>query len=353
MYEITLKGSPYERGMQQGKTYRQELLTLAAAAPIWLGSMPPDRVSEILERMVNYLRSSFPEMISELEGIASGSGLSFDTICTVNFVSAISALNGCTNMISLNAEPGPILAKTSDIGEDYKFYAVQEVQPDHGLAYLAVGWVGCLWAEVGINAAGLAVGQSSGPTQIGQDGAGLPTLEYPRYILERCTNVSEAITFCQQTPMAGKGLSIAVVDAAGEGVIIEKSGTATAVRYPALEMQNNGLGAAQESVYCANIFLEKEMQGFKELAIPDLPSLTDNSRQRLEIVDHFLRQNPNPTIQSIETLLQTPLLGQGLCQQQFTPLLTHFAYVLLPQQRKMILYEGVAEKKLVQKEFFI
>ena len=176
MFEITLKGSPYERGVQQGKTYRQELQTLAAAAPIWLGSMPPDRVSEILDRMVNFLRSSFPEMISELEGIASGSGLSFDTICTVNFVSAISALNGCTNMISLNAVSGPILAKTSDIGEDFKFYAVQEVHPDHGLAYLAVGWVGCLWAEVGINAAGLAVGQSSGPTQIGQDGAGLPTL---------------------------------------------------------------------------------------------------------------------------------------------------------------------------------
>ena len=68
--------------------------------------------------------------------------------------------------------------------------------------------------------------------EIGQNGAGLPTLEYPRYILERCTSVSEAIAFCQQTPMAGKGLSIAVVDADGEGVIIEKSGTATAVRYP-------------------------------------------------------------------------------------------------------------------------
>ena len=258
--------------MQQGKTYRQELLTLAATAPTWLGSMPAARITEILEHMVSYLRSSFPEIISELEGIAIGSGLYFDTVCTVNFVSAISALNGCTNMILLNAVPGPILAKTSDIGEDYKYYAVQEVHPDHGQAYLAVGWVGCLWAEVGMNTAGLAVGQSSGPTQIGQDGAGLPTLEYPRYILERCTSVSEAIAFCQQTPMAGKGLSIAVVDAAGEGVIIEKCGTATSVRYPSLEQQNKKIGTAQGSVYCANIFLEKEMQGFKEPAILKLPA---------------------------------------------------------------------------------
>jgi predicted choloylglycine hydrolase len=353
MYEITLKGSPYERGVQQGKAYTLELQTLLNSVPIWLRDMPPAQAAEIQGRMVAYLHSAFPEMISELEGISAGCGLDFESVCRVNFVSAISALNGCTNMVLLNASPGPLLAKTSDIGEDYQFYAVQEVHPEQGLAYLAVGWTGCLWAEVGINEAGLAVGQSSGPTQPGQNGTGLPTLEYPRYILERCTTIDEAIAFCKQTPMAGKGLNIAAVNAAGEGVIIEKSGTATAVRYPSMQGQSNQSGAAHNSVYCANIFLEKEMQGFKALASPEMPNLTENSRQRLDIVDQFLRTTPNPSIQIIETLLQTPLLGQGLCQQQYTSLITHFAYMLFPQQRKMVLYEGVAEKRLTQKQYFI
>lgn len=353
MYEITLIGRPHDRGVLQGQTFTRELHILADSVPTWLGGMPAARITESRDQMVGYLRHAFPEMVAELEGIAAGSGLTFDTVCTVNFVSAISALNGCTNLVALNAAQGPLLAKTSDIGEDYKFYSVQEVHPENGFAYFAVSWVGNLWAEVGINAAGLAAGQSSGPTQLGQSGEGLPTLEYPRMILERCATVAEAIAFCQQTPMAGKGLSIALVDAAGSGAVVEKSGTAMAVRYPLASEQGECLGAAPDSVYCANIFLDKDMQGFTELAIPGLPSLTDNSRQRLEVVDRFLRQNPRPSIQSLETLMQTPLLAQGLCQQLYTPMMTHFAYVLLPRQHKMVLYEGVAENRLVQKEYLL
>ena len=33
--------------------------------------------------------------------------------------------------------------------------------------------------------------------------------------------------------------------------------------------------------------------------------------------------------------------------------LTHFAYVLYPQQRKMTIYEGVADNNLSQKDYFI
>lgn len=353
MFEITLIGSPHDRGVLQGQTFTRELHILADSVPTWLGNLPAARLKEIQDQMVGYLSHAFPEMVTELEGIAAGSGLPFETICTVNFVSAISALNGCTNLVVLNTAPGPLLAKTSDIGEDYKYYSVQEVHPEKGYAYFAVGWVGTLWAEVGINAAGLAVGQSSGSTQLGQSGAGLPTLEYPRMILECCANVEEAIAFCRRTPMAGKGLSIALVDASGGGVVIEKSGTAMAVRYPLANGQKAGLGTAPNSVYCANIFLDKQMQGFTELAMPGVPSLVDNSRQRLEIVDNFLRQNPTPSIKSLETLMQTPLLGQGLCQQMYTQLMTHFAYILLPRERKMILFEGVAENQLVQKEYIL
>ena len=151
--------------------------------------------------------------------------------------------------------------------------------------------------------------------------------------------------------MAGKGLNIAVVDAVGHGAVIEKSGTATAVRYPLSDGQDKLPGAAPGSVYCTNIFLDQEMQGFTELSIPGLPSLTDNSQQRLDILDRYLRQNPAPTIHSLETLLKTPMLGQGLCQQSYSPLVTHFAYMLFPSQRKMTLYEGVAENQLTQKEY--
>jgi len=354
MYEITLIGSAYERGLQQGRVYGLLLQELQKKCPVWLGAMSQGRVKEILDNMVNALMTISPEMVEELRGISNGSGLSFGDVCTVNFVSAIAALGGCTNLISLKTEAGPALAKTSDIGDDYVYYSVQSVEPDQGYKYLAVSWVGCLWAELGMNAAGLAVGTSSAPTQLGQIGEGIPTQEYPRVILERCGTLAEAVAFCQQTPMAGKGLNIALLDAAGKGAVVEKSGTAAAVRYPLTRQQGEYPGAALDSVYCANIFLNKDMQGFTELAIPRLPiSLIDNSRLRLEVVDGFLRQNPQPSLQALETLLRTSLQARGLCQHLYAPMMTHFAYILLPSQHKMVVYEGVSENRLTKKEHLI
>jgi len=354
MYEITLKHKAYDRGLQQGRAFGLLLQELQELCPVWLGGMSQGRVKEILYNMINALKTIAPEMVEELQGISDGSGISFSDVCIVNFVSAIAALGGCTNLISLQTEGGPVLAKTSDIGEDYVYYCVQRVEPDQGFKYLAISWVGCLWAELGMNAAGLAVGTSSAPTQLGQIGEGIPTQEYPRVILERCGTLAEAIVFCKQTPMAGKGLNIALLDAAGRGAVVEKSGTAAAVRYPLTRLQGECPGAALDSVYCANLFLEKDMQGFTELVVPGLQTnLMDNSRQRLDVVDGFLRQNPKPSLQTLETLMKTSLQARGLCQHLYAPLMTHFAYLLLPSHHKLVVYEGVSENRLTMKEYLI
>ena len=183
MHEITLRGAAYQRGLQQGRAYGHLLRELQEKCPTWLGGKPTEEVNRIRDTMIRGLNSLWPEMVEELRGISDGSGMPFEEVCTVNFVSAIGALRGCTNLVALKAEDGPTLAKTSDIGDDHIYYSVQRVEPEHGHAFLSVGWAGCLWAEVGINSAGLAVGQGSGPIQHGQSGEGIPTLEYPRMIL--------------------------------------------------------------------------------------------------------------------------------------------------------------------------
>jgi predicted choloylglycine hydrolase len=353
MLKITLVGNPYERGLKQGSVFSKELISLSKEYPTWLGDVSTDLVDKIRNKMVDYLDKNFPEMISELKGISEGSGLHFDLICTINFVSAISALNGCTNLVILSTEAGPLLAKTSDIGNDFKYYSIQKVIPTDGQQYLAISWAGSLWAEVGINSSGLVAGQSSGPTQKGQSGFGIPTLQYPRFILEKCTSVEDAIEFCKITPMAGKGLSIALVDKFGKSAIVEKSGTAFAVRFPAQQVDKNRNGSSTNGVFCTNIFLEKEMQGFGELSLAGVPSLEENSKLRLENVNSFLTDNPKPSIQKIEKLLFTPLQQGGLCQLKYEPLITHYAYVLSPIKNKMSIYEGIPQKQLTRKDYFI
>ncbi len=353
MLEITINGSPFERGMKQGSAFSKELSELVKEYPTWLGDVSSDQVNKVRNRMVEYLDKNFPEMISELEGISEGSGIPFDLICNINFVSAIGALKGCTNVVILSSEVGPLLAKTSDIGNDYKYYSIQKIIPKEGQEYLAISWAGSLWAEVGVNSSGLVAGQSSGPTQKGQDGFGIPTLQYPRFILEKCTTVDDAIEFCRNIPMAGKGLSIALVDKLGNGAIVEKSGTAFAVRYPTNDLEQSRIGTSINSVYCTNIFLEKEMQGFGELSLSGVPNLEENSKSRLYAIDSFLTKKPKPTIKNIENFLMTPLQLGGLCQLKYEPLITHYAYIISANKNKMSIYEGIPQKQLIKKTYFI
>jgi len=348
MYEITLKGTAYERGYQQGQAFGELMRELFGQCPTWLGDVPHQRVARIRDTMVDSLRTLCPEMIEELEGISEGAGMPFDDVCTLNFVSAIGALSGCTNVIALiRSSEGkqPILAKTSDIGSDYAYYSMQRVQPEDGYAYLAISWAGCLWAEVGVNSAGLAAGQGSAPTMPGQRGEGIPTLEYPRVILERCGDVAEAIQFCQRIPMAGKGLNISLADKQGDVAIVEKSGTKSAVRRPRISPLRDTdqvvPGSVVDGVYCANHFLDLGMQGMLPLTLPGIRNLRENSEKRLANVACFFEETSSPTVVDIVSLLTTDVGEGGLCQQTYPELTTHYVYLVRPSGREILLGRGV------------
>ena len=334
MYEITLRGGPRERGRSQGNTFAPEIRRLIdECQTLWLGDMPKECVAAIRSNMLAYLQAFWPELIEELHGIAEGANLPFEDICTINFVSAIGALRpGCSNFITLVTPDGPVHGKTSDIGEDYRYYSVQRVIPDDGPSYLAVSWVGCLWAEVGINEEGYCVGQGSAPIMPDQDGYGVPTLEYPRALLSRCATTAQALDQCARLDMAGKGLNMAMVDVSGDATVVERSGTRQNIRRPV-----NGV------LFCTNHFIAPEMQGMISLSGPGNPSMavTSDSEHRLADLQAFFAVRPGPHCrEDLMWLLRTQRASGGLCQDQPPSKVTHYAYLLVPQRREFWISQG-------------
>ena len=341
MYTISLVGDAFERGLQQGRHFRAVIPRVLRQCPSWLGTLTSQEVARFRDNMVIALRRLHPEMVKELEGIARGADMSFDDICLVNFVSAIGALGACTNFIYTETEAGPVLAKTSDIGSDYVFYSLQRVQPETGYAYYAVSWAGCLWAEVGFNSAGLAAGQGSAPTMPGQMGAGIPTLEYPRVILEQCADVTEAVRFCMEVPMAGKGLNIALVDAMGDAAVVEKSGTACAVRRPLMAGETPELGHVAGGVYCTNHFLDAGMQDMVPLPKRGLPDREDTSHRRLIHLAAFFVTHPRPTVSDMAAMLEKRIQDGGLCAMEDPEATTYYKYLVLPLAEEIRVGEGM------------
>ncbi len=332
MREITLRGGPFERGFQHGKAFAHEIRSLVdEESAVWLGEMPRDRVEALRENMVAYLRKYEPQMVEEMEGIAAGSGTSPEEILEMNSLSAIGALvSSCTNIVLEQSDEGPVLGKTSDIGEDYRYYLLQRVYPDEGCAFMGVGWVGSLWPEAGINEHGLVIGQSSAPIQPGQKGYGIPTLLYPRPFLLRCASTEEVIELSEARDMAGKGLNIAVLDGNGLGVILERSGAKQAVR-----RSERGI------VFCTNHFISEEMQGMIPLSVPGVPGLTENSESRFRRLESaFAHQEPPYAMNLLKRLLCSHEDQGGVCQHVSIDMTTHYAFLLYPEKGEMWITDG-------------
>lgn len=334
MYEITLQGTSRERGCSQGEAFRQEIRALInECRSLWLARMPEQRVAAIQGQMMAYLQKYWPALVDELHGIAAGANLPLVDVCTINFVSAISALGPrCSNVVVLDTAEGPLHGKTSDIGEDYRYYCLQRVIPERGLSYLAVSWLGCLWAEVGINSAGYCVGQGSAPILPGQDGYGVPTLEYPRALLASCPDTASALVHCARLDMAGKGLNMAMVDATGDAAVVERSGTRHQVR-----RAQGGL------VFCTNHFLGETMQGMLQVSAPGLSqqALRSDSAERLADIGRHFTEHPPPWRRAdVLWLLQHHRSEGGLCQNQPPLKVTHYAYLLLPRENEFWISQG-------------
>jgi hypothetical protein len=123
--------------------------------------------------------------------------------------------------------------------------------------------------------------------------------------------------------------------------VVEKSGTKAGVRRPLEAGAAGQVGSVAGGVYCANHFIENEMQGMAPLAIAGLPSIPENSQKRLDHVGHFFQHTSAPRIEDLVGLLRQGLESGGLLQEEFPALTTYYAYIVLPALREMRISAGI------------
>ncbi|MCZ8516044.1 C45 family autoproteolytic acyltransferase/hydrolase [Paenibacillus filicis] len=327
MLHISLFGTPKERGRAQGETFRpqiHELLELSKS--MFLSSIKLDDVSKLLTQMFEYTNQYEPDLIAEMEGISEAAAVDLQDIFLLHAASAVSSLGpNCTNIVINHKTDGPLLGKTSDIGDDYKYYMLQQTTTHDGQRFIAIGWVGTVWIEVGMNHHGFAIGQSSAPIAPNQDGSGLPTLICPRPALTRCKSVPEAIQYFQTRKMAGKGLNMMLLDQDGNSAVVEKSGSYQKVR-----------SADNSVLFCTNHFISEEMKDFRSL---NINGIQENSHARFAYLSRTLSSNPEqfgkPMLQEVLKSHEAPI-----CQHADSNLSTHYAYILAPRQLEFMITDG-------------
>jgi predicted choloylglycine hydrolase len=266
-------GPAFVRGLEHGRVFGPALRRLIAP---WLDRKNEPSLMRSRDRMESYLLRHFPWMIDEMRGIARGASLTFETVLWLNVFNAVSvgpAEAACSTAIMRRGTYAAML-KTSDIDQfERRMHVVQRLE-GKGRTALVGGWMGTLWGEYGVNSGGLAVGINSGPRPAPSMDDGLPQHMACYAILAECSNVAETIEFLRRHPLAGKGLNLGCIDAAGNGAVIEAAAGRIEVRR-----------SDEPFLAATNHFLSPTLSAFNSARTP--PSL-EESTARLRRIEEFL-----------------------------------------------------------------
>lgn len=328
MLHLTTHGSAHERGLQHGHALADSAIPRALEHARWGEERPPEWY-EHEEAMWAFLSDNFPELAEEIEGIAEGADLDLPAARHLSFFNALGPISSaCTNVGFTDSDRGPLLGKTSDIGDDREIYLLQRVEPDHGYRALRVSWAGNIWAETGINERGLAVGASSSPPIPDQDPYGMPQHIMMNPVLAQCTSVQDALSLMAETNLAGKGQIFALVDEFGDAAVVEKAG------------DRQGVIGPERGVFCnSNHYVSEALNEFQR---PPSDPITSSVERLRWMREAFIEADPQPelTFDALMAALRSEEGDGRLCRKGHLGGHSHYGYIHVCRERTMYLSDG-------------
>lgn len=232
-----LEGSPEERGRRHGEVHREgirvyteERVRLAANGS-WAGRQAT--IADILalaEDMVPAHRAYAPDLMAEMEAMTVAAGISTAEAIIVggftDFVDAVRALGAtstaeeddCTAVLNHD-----FIGQTWDMHDSATPHVVMFDVRD-SIPSLVFTTEGCL-GQIGMNAAGIAIGINNLVTTDGRIGVTWPFVV--RKVLQ-CTTIADALAAVREAGLAGAH-NYLILDAHGAGYNIEATPTRAVV----------------------------------------------------------------------------------------------------------------------------
>lgn len=318
---IVLEGSPYEVGKQQGeelKKDKQRANYLTPTLPFLDGYSEREA-----QRALAYIEKHCPGLREEIQGAADGFGVPVEEIA---FLGGKDKKNGSSPIpvsepASRTSQPGGSnhcsqLVVLPSATQDGHLYAAQNT--DCGPADLDlrlcttrvkgkpthIGFSDMIFGRsVGINEYGLCVTTSWGAPMMWPPGEGLPYFALVRALLDRCSNVDEALQALASIPVAWC-TNVIVSDPGGEAALIEVAGKDRC-------LTRIGPGSSDRFLCATNHY-----------TCSDLHAYTANRRcesvtRRQTIESRLLATTPPVTTEMIRDVLSEPF-PQGVCLHHYS-----------------------------------
>jgi len=291
---IRIKGSPRERGQQQGESARPQIVRALDRYRTVIPKATKLTWEEALretQKFLPYSEEAFPQFVEEIRGIAEGASVPFHEIWILNCYEELTDVQhrmwGCTSLSVRSdhtADGHVLLAHNEDWNSvDHDTVYLVHAEPDDGPAFIGMTY-GPLLANIGLNAEGIAVAINSVYPNDGR--VGVPRILFSRAVLSACT-IGQAIRACVPKLRAG-GYNYLLADAHGELYSVETSATTHDILY------GHGGWLAH-----TNHYLAPKMQALEE------PGTYAGSHVRLNRVQRLLKvQFGGVTVEGLQDILR-------------------------------------------------
>ncbi|KYP16346.1 C45 family peptidase [Flavihumibacter sp. CACIAM 22H1] len=350
LFELYTEGSPYERGVINGKLAKELVQRQEDHFNAQIEKMIPSKFyRHFLKYFIGFFNRNLPSHISmeykqEIYGVSQAAADKYNYIGTpyqriLNYHAAhdighalqTMALVGCTSFGTWGAH-----SKDSAfiIGRNFDFYVgdrfaddkiVAFMKPDSGYGFMTVTWGGFTGAVSGMNEKGLTVTINAAKTDL-PPGSATPVSLVAREILQYASTIEEAIRIANSRTMFVSESFLVGSAADQKAVVIEKTPDALDVYDP-----------QQNYIICANHF-----QG------PKLSKLPSNQEQikesasayRYQRMQELLAKAPANTVEQTIGILRDTRGLQGVDiglgnEKAVNQLIAHHSIVFEPNHRRV------------------
>jgi isopenicillin-N N-acyltransferase-like protein len=314
LYEMYTSGTPFERGVINGKLSRELVVAQEEAFTHQIKKMiPSDGYLKFLKYIVGFMNRDLPAHVTEeykqeIYGISLSASDSFQWIGSnysrqLNYHAAHDIghalqnlmLVGCTSFSAWDnkTENGAmIVGRNFDfwVGDEFaKHKIVSFVSPSTGHKFAFITWGGFIGVVSGMNDKGLTVTINAARSSI-PSGAATPVSLVAREVLQYAANIKEAVAIAHKRKMFVSESFLIASAADHKSVIIEKTPDTLAVYDP-----------HQDNIECSNHY---QSDLFKTQDLNQEQMAGSASVYRLKRTQELLQQNYPLTPQKVANILR-------------------------------------------------
>jgi len=277
LYELYVEGSPFERGVINGKLSKELVMRQEDHFNEQITKIVPSNFyRHFLKYFIGWFNRNLDKQITgeykeEIYGISTSAsdkynyiGSNYQRILNYHAAHDIGhalqnmALVGCTSFGTWNAESQD---SALIIGRNFDFYVSDKfaedkiiafVNPSEGYKFMTVTWGGFIGVVSGMNIEGLTVTINAAKSEI-PSGAATPVSLVAREILQYAKNIDEAIQIAKKRKMFVSESFLVASSRDNKAVIIEKTPTSLDVYDP-----------HKDRIVCTNHFQSEGLKKSKD-----------------------------------------------------------------------------------------